>query len=186
MSGIHGYSSPTPDHVFFSISDDRADWFKVVRDVVIQDEHILRFWGCYKGVHEVSYCVPAELFWMILRTWPHLFSDQESVLFLGTPQARNWRPAKLLMLKTGEYVDIGTWRSATRTEAIKSGNYTHCPERNLYWVCEVDPPANEWERKERAKKVAVEKAVSFLNRLTLPHEDHMRMLQVRKDLVDNF
>lgn len=183
MSGLQGYSSPTPKHVFFSLTPEFEEWFEVVRKVVLRGD-VQRFWGCYKGVNEVSYCAPEPVFWTIMRTWPAMFADQESVLILGTPAARNWRSAELLMLKTGERVDIGTWRSATRDEAVKQDAYTYCPDRNLYWICEVDPPANEWERKENTKRAAIEYTIKFLDRLNLHHEDHMRMLLCKRMLND--
>ena len=186
MSGIQGYSTPTPEHVLFSVSEKHLDFFTMVMQAVLPTGSVIELLGAYKGKAEPSFCVTRAVFDDIHSTWAFLFEDQESVLVLGTPQARNWRPATLVYLHRNIKVDLGMWRSATREEAVAARNYTHDVKRNLYWICEVDPPANEWERQERAKKAAVEKAVSFLNRLTLPHEEHMRMLEVRDALVQNF
>ena len=179
MSGLQGYSSPTPNHVLFSVSSRYADWFadmvKIAQVECFEDVH--RFWGCYKGVHEASYCVTEKVFWSMFRTWPFIFSDQESVLILGTPQARNWRKARLLMLKTREYVDVGTWRSATREEATRQKNYTYCPERNLYWVCEENPPCNQFEREQREKQRVLKELIEVVRNVYMSHTDYIRVAE---------
>lgn len=189
MSGIQGYSTPTENVVFFSISDKMSGiWNAIVCNHEIIRSNVKRFVGCYKGKQEPSYCLPEEIFWLLHFNFPYLFSDQESVLHLGTPQARNWRPAKLIFMHDKREVSIGVWLSATQEQAYKAGNYTYCPVHDLYWVCEVDPPANDFERKERRKKAAVERVVSFMDscKYAFLTEDFARMAKVKQELMEAF
>jgi hypothetical protein len=152
-AGVHGYSSPCPNHVVFSshICMSLAEAFNF-----LLGEHLIVGAGCYKGVQERAYALPEAVFHEMQRRWPHVTADQESILILGSPRARNWRPATLRYIDgSGRAdVDLGIWRSVTYDTARKQENWSFF--NGSYFICEVDPPANmfEAEQREIAKKLA--------------------------------
>jgi hypothetical protein len=152
-AGVHGYSSPCPNHVVFStaIPIGNAEAFNF-----LLGEHLLHGVGCYKGVQERSYALPEPVFHEMQRRWPHITAGQESILILGSPRARNWRPATLRYIDgSGRAdVDLGIWRSTTYANARAQDNWSFF--NGSYFICEIDPPANmfEAEQRETAKKLA--------------------------------
>jgi hypothetical protein len=119
-------------------------------------QHIMYGHGVYNGNAEHSYALPIAVYHEFIRRFPTYMAGQESILILGSPQARNWRPAKLQYVDgSGRAdVDLGVWRSTTAEEAIKHDSYSYL--NNNCFICEIDPPANmhEAEQREVAKKLA--------------------------------
>ena len=157
-AGVHGYSSPCPNHVVFSMREDvyklliecDAFWQMVggAQGAFIEGR------GSWHGDEERSFALPQELFNAVVFRWPIILADQDAIIELGTPQARNWRPATLIWVKKGEREDLGVWRSVTEEDAKLHDSWSFFNDR--YFICEVDPPANmfEAEQRETAKKLA--------------------------------
>lgn len=154
-AGVHGYSSPCPDHVIFSMREDvyklliecDAFWQMVGYDFIEGA-------GSWNGEEERAFALPQELFNAVVFRWPVIIADQDAILVLGTPQARNWRPATLKYLKSGVTENVGVWRSVTKEDAIVSNSWSFF--NGHYFICEVDPPANMYEAEERKKQAKLD------------------------------
>jgi hypothetical protein len=154
-AGVHGYSSPCPNHVIFSM---REDVYKLLVECdafwLMVGEEFIEGSGAWYGDEERAFALPQELFNAVVFRWPVILADQDAIIELGTPQARNWRPATLVWIKKGEREDLGVWRSVTEEDAKLHDSWSFFNDH--YFICEVDPPANmfEAEQREVAKKLA--------------------------------
>jgi hypothetical protein len=110
--------------------------------------------GSWHGDEERSFALPQELFNAVVFRWPIILADQDAIIELGTPQARNWRPATLIWVKKGEREDLGVWRSVTEEDAKLHDSWSFFNDR--YFICEVDPPANMFEAEERKKQAKLD------------------------------
>jgi hypothetical protein len=103
--------------------------------------------GCYRGVTEKAYCMPEEMFNTLLRRWPFILHDQESILILGTPRSQNWRPATLRYLADGREEDLGMWVEEARDKVDDNAGWSFF---NGHWfVCKKDPPRSIGHAKEQ-------------------------------------
>jgi hypothetical protein len=174
-AGVQGYSSPTPDHVIFSMSD-------VVYDVVctsqawsdLVSEHMTVGYGSWNGQQELSLCLPKPVFDEMYRRWPFLLHDQEAVLQLGTPEAQNWRPAVLVYLKSGETEFIGTWLEVTAATARAQESWSSYNGR--YYAVLAYPP----EDAETSKELLVEAKLKLLNSVM------SRICAIPKDVMQKY
>lgn len=147
-AGVHGYSSPCPDHVIFSVDDG-------MYGILSQSEawaglvaaHMEVGIGCWQGKEETCFALPKEVFDEMYRRWPWIMHEQECVLVLGTPESQNWRPAKLLWLDYGDVEDAGTWIEVTEAEARAQDGWSCF---NGHWfTCLDDPPDSVGTSEER-------------------------------------
>lgn len=165
-AGVHGYSSPCPNHIVFSTSAFLSQYMPTnaaLRDLIA--DHIIYGNGSYNGKAEHSYALPEAVFNEFVRRFPMFLAGQESILILGSPQARNWRPARLQYIDGSGRpdVDLGVWRSVTEEDAKKHDNWSFFNDH--YFICEVDPPANMHEAQEREKQKkldALDKIITVL------------------------
>lgn len=156
--GLQGYSSPTPHHVIFAVECGLIGNFRFMLDGMFPDVVELR--GRYNGQDEVCFAAAQPVFDEIMRRWPMLFANEDSVLILGTPQSMNRRPAKLRFLRDAMYkgnayvrdaeIDMGMFMSVTGKEAHAAGDFTQDPERGLFWVCRKNPSDSVAEDEHRA------------------------------------
>lgn len=158
-AGVHGYSSPCPDHVVFSVSPD-------IYSIISQSEawaslcaeHLEIGEGCWEGVRETSFCLPLEVYEEMNRRWPFIMRDQDIVLVLGTPESQNWRPAALYEPDLNNRSDFGTWHEVTEEQARASSGWSFF---NGHWfICEDDPAdsvGTEEERLLEAKAALLDK-----------------------------
>lgn len=151
-AGVHGYSSPCPNHIVFSTYDDIQSFMRIDAVRLLIEDHLIVGNGCYKRELELAYALPEAVFYEMQRRFPFITRGQESILLLGCPQARNWRPATLKYIDGSgrDNVDLGVWRSVTYEDAMEHDSWSFFNEN--YFICEVDPPANMHEAQERAKK----------------------------------
>lgn len=168
MAGVHGYSSPCPDHVIFSVDEgmygilsQSEAWAGLVA------EHLEVGIGCWKGKEETCFALPQEVFDEMLRRWPWIMHDQESILVLGTPESQNWRPAKEVSMQHDSgwrEEDLGTWIEVTEAEARKQDGWSCF---NGHWfTCLDDPPDSVGTAEERlleAKAAALDKIMGVMN-----------------------
>lgn len=146
--GVHGYSSPCPDHVIFSVDEgmygilsQSEAWAGLVA------EHLEIGIGCYNGKQETALCLPQAIFDEMHRRWPCIMHDQESILVLGTPESQNWRPAKLVWLNNSGERDLGTWLEVTEEQATLLGDWSCF---NGHWfICDEDPADSVGTAEER-------------------------------------
>ena len=165
-AGVHGYSSPCPDHVVFSVDEGMYDilsqseaWAGLVA------EHLEIGVGCYNGKQETALCLPKEVFDEMYRRWPWIMHDQESVLVLGTPESQNWRPATLVFTDGSTTVDLGTWLEVTEAEARTCDGWSCF---NGHWfACQDDPADSVGTAEERlleAKAAILDRMLGGRNR----------------------
>lgn len=183
-AGVHGYSSPCPNHVIFSMRED-------VYKLLIECD---AFWqmvgvefiegrGSWHGDAERAFALPQELFNAVVFRWPVILADQDAIIELGTPQARNWRPATLVWVKKGEREDLGVWRSVTEEDAKVHDSWSFFNDH--YFICEVDPPANMYEAEERKKQAKLD-ALDKIMYILRQHFDAMPNDPVRAaELLDD-
>ncbi len=164
-AGVHGYSSPCPNHVVFSTEECIQTFMRIDAVRLLIADYLIVGNGCYKGELEFAYALPEAVFYEMQRRFPFITRGQESILLLGSPQARNWRPATLKYIDGSgrDNVDLGVWRSVTHEDAMKHDNWSFF--NGHYFICEVDPPANMYEAQERTKQKkldALEKIIVVL------------------------
>lgn len=154
-AGVHGYSSPCPNHIVFS-STHLPNHMRIDSVRLLIADHLIVGRGAYNGQHEEAYSLPDAVFYEMVRRFPFITRGQESILILGSPQARNWRPATLRFIDgSGRAdVDLGVWRSVTEEQAFSNDNWSYF--NGHYFICEIDPPANMYEAEQREvqKKLA--------------------------------
>lgn len=154
-AGVHGYSSPCPNHIIFSV---REDVYKLLVDCdafwQMVGRELIEGRGMWHGEEERAFALPQELFNAVVFRWPAILADQDAIIELGTPQARNWRPATLVWIKKGEREDLGVWRSVTEEDAKLRDGWSYF--NGHYFICEVDPPANMYEAEERKKQAKLD------------------------------
>lgn len=86
--------------------------------------------GCYNGQTEDSFIVA-------LTDYPKVtpWTDgEDSVLVLGSCDARDRRPARL-MFNDGSSHHLGLFHSCSREEALKRQSWTYDPTQNTYFIC---------------------------------------------------
>jgi len=170
--GIQGYSAPCPDHVVFSVSTHRLN---PVLSVLLS-EHGEAGIGSYKGKQESAYVLPKVVFDFFMFTNPSILHGQESVLILGTPEARNWRPATLRYLDGRLPKDLGMWIECTEKYALSMPDWSLF--NNRWYVCVHDPIESEGDREERitaVKELAYADALLCIKRRAYLH-DHVGKL----------
>ena len=171
--GLQGYSTPTPQHVVFAVECGLIGNFRFMLAGMFPDVVELR--GRYNGIDEVCFSATQPMFDEIMRRWPMLFVNEDSVLILGTPQSMNRRPAKLRFLRDAMYqgnayvkgaeIDMGTFMSVTAQEAHENGDFTHDPNRGLFWVCRNNPSDSVAEDEHRALTEVMVDALKLLGHM---------------------
>lgn len=146
--GLQGYSTPTPHTAVFSTN--YPDILKAIKAAGLA-EHIMEGRGRYRGKEEVSYCCDKPVFDELIRRWPGLVAEQESILLLGTPKHCNWRPASLKYIngnKRGMTEDIGMWIEVS-TEELPDSNVDYSLFGGRTYVVKKNPPIDREEEKHR-------------------------------------
>lgn len=90
--------------------------------------------GCYKGVEETAFVINYDNYTQTLENL--LTHDcQESILVLGTSDARDKRPAELVFLESGQRRGIGLMQSVSEEEAKAQDAWTYDKLQNKYFIC---------------------------------------------------
>lgn len=146
--GLQGYSTPTPHTVVFSTN--YPDILKAIKAAGLA-EHIVEGRGRYRGKEEVAYFCDKPVFDELIRRWPGLVAEQESILLLGTPKHCNWRPATLKYINgnlRGMTEDIGMFLEVSQDEfAGSTEDYSVFNGR--VFVVKKNPPIDREEEKHR-------------------------------------
>lgn len=166
--GLQGYSSPTEHTVIFSDSSNRFVAERVntlIADMATMNADLpaKRVSGTYKGTIEEGWAVPRSLFDFLRNLIPAFCRDQESVLLLGTPQARNWRPASLWYLNQPlkAIEQLGTWMSVAKQVLREDEDYT--TDGVHIWVCRKNPPTSQHDAEQRQIKAALVAAQRYVS-----------------------
>lgn len=163
--GLQGYSTPTPHTVVFSTN--YPDILKAIKDAGLA-EHIMEGAGRYRGVCEVSYCCDKPVYDELIRRWPGLVAEQESILLLGTPKHCNWRPASLKYIngnKRGTTEDIGMWIEVSADE-VRNISVDYSLFEGRIFIVKKNPSIDSEEEKHR-------EYTELLKRAFAPRLGHM-------------
>lgn len=146
--GLQGYSTPTPHTVVFSTN--YPDILKAIKAAGLA-EHIMEGRGRYRGKEEVSYCCDKPVYDELIRRWPGLVAEQESILLLGTPKHCNWRPASLKYINgnlRGLIEDIGLWIEVANDE-VRDSRVDYSVFNGKWFIVKKNPPIDYEEEKHR-------------------------------------
>ena len=99
-----------------------------------------RLQGCYKGQQEASFLLPAA---DVARIIPWIV-NQESVLVLSEPDARERRAAALWFHREGRHETLGVFRQVSKAEAFKQDGWTYDFVTGAYFACRPILKSDIW------------------------------------------
>jgi hypothetical protein len=141
--GIWSHSSPTRVHVIFSVSPSGdAVLGERIRALFafcgVYAIPIKPLIGSYRGRIEWAFITTKEGFAQIEAAG--FTAEQESVLYLGSADARDRRKASLVYTATDHIETLGWYGSVTEAEAKASEAWTYDPEQGLYFIARAEWP----------------------------------------------
>ncbi len=132
-SSVWGHSSPQgfEAYIIFCVGTDKKNIQAFRRWAKKEHLNYKSLVGCYLGQRESSFITNARNYSHI----EHWITSQDSILYLGSCDARDRRPA-ILCYKDGREDYLGKLVSVSADVAHQQHSWTYDPTQDTYFICQ--------------------------------------------------